>query len=286
MKDWINRKTFHRLNQMVDEATNGTFHETAYDESELSKLEVKWKRFLAMSELTNSKVKEERENIKTLVSDISHQTKTPIANILLYTQLLKEQMEQQSIRTAELELLVEIEKQAEKLDFQIKSLMKLSRLETGTVQLEPKLQKIHPMLLEVVEEAYPKAEKKNILITLQEMASDASASFDRKWTVEALYNILDNAVKYSPEESQINISITEYELFTCINIEDHGIGIPEEEIPLIFGRFYRSRQVNEEEGVGIGLYLAREIITGQRGYIKAASEQGHGSKFSAYLPKS
>ena len=133
------RYTYARLNQMIDEAMTGTFEEQSYDETELSKLEVKWKRFLTSSKLSNQKLEEERANIKEIVSDISHQTKTPLSNILLYSQLLEEQ----NIDENSKKLVSEIIKQSEKLEFLIQSLVKTSRLETGTFQLNPKLQEIN-----------------------------------------------------------------------------------------------------------------------------------------------
>lgn len=275
------RYTYARLNQMIDEAMAGTFEEQSYDETELSKLEVKWKRFLTSSKLSKQRVEEERAGIKEIVSDISHQTKTPLSNILLYSQLLEEQ----NLDAGSRRLVSEIIKQSEKLDFLIQSLVKTSRLETGTFQLTPEVQEVSPVLEEIILQAEQKAAKKNIQIIL-EVPTSVKAVYDKKWTSEALYNILDNAVKYSQEGSEVYIQVKAYELFVCIEIRDEGMGIPEEEVPLIFQRFYRGKNVNEEEGVGIGLYLTRQIVEGQKGYIKTGSQIGQGSSFSVYLPKS
>lgn len=106
-----------------------------------------------------------------------------------------------------------------------------------------------------------------------------------KWTVEALFNIIDNAVKYTNENGTITISVKSYELFACISIQDNGIGIAEEEQEKIFGRFNRGSNVSETEGTGIGLYLSREIIEKQGGYIHLQSKLGKGSIFEIYLPK-
>ena len=113
-----------------------------------------------------------------------------------------------------------------------------------------------------------------------------SACFDPKWTAEALYNIMDNAIKYTPQGGKVRVTVQAYELFCRIDISDTGIGISEDEIPKIFSRFYRSSAVSQEEGVGIGLYLSREIITMQGGYIKVSSEPDKGSCFSVFLPRS
>ena len=114
--------------------------------------------------------------------------------------------------------------------------------------------------------------------------TDISAAFDMKWTTEALANIVDNAIKYT-EHGTIRISAVSYEMFARIDISDTGTGISESEQAKIFARFYRSNSVQKQEGVGIGLYLARQIISGEGGYIKVASVPGKGSAFSIFLPK-
>ena len=112
----------------------------------------------------------------------------------------------------------------------------------------------------------------------------ATATIDSKWTQEAIFNIADNAVKYT-DKGSITISATEFDMFVRVDIADTGKGIPEEDLPKIFGRFYRGSSTRSEEGVGIGLHLAREIISGQSGYIKVSSTLGAGSTFSVFLPK-
>ena len=97
---------------------------------------------------------------------------------------------------------------------------------------------------------------------------------------------MDNAIKYTPQGGKVRVTVQAYELFCWIDISDTGIGISEDEIPKIFSRFYRSSAVSQEEGVGIGLYLTREIITMQGGYIKVSSEPDKGSCFSVFLPRS
>lgn len=279
MNPFRDRKTIDGLNRMLDDAIAGRFEEKNYDESELSKLEVKWKRYLTQSKLSAQKVWEERQSLKELVTDISHQTKTPLANILLYIQLLGEQPLEEGV----MEMVEEIRRQSEKLDFLIQSLTKTSRLETGTFQLSPEKGDIGDMAGEVKRMAEAIAASKGIAIEVDE--TKKWAAFDRKWTKEAVFNILDNAVKYSPEGSRVSILVREYEMFVCLEIKDEGMGIEEEEIPRIFGRFYRGRAVKDEEGVGIGLYLARQIIEAEGGYIKVISKPGKGSRFQVFLPR-
>lgn len=275
------RSIYARLNQMLDAAIDGSFEESDYNETELSKLETKWKRFLVSSKLSQEQLKKEQASIQALVSDISHQTKTPLSNILLYSQLLEEQELDQSGR----EIAEEIRRQSQKLEFLIQSLVKASRLETGTFQMFPKGQDVLPMLREAVAESEKKAAEREIQITFSEPEAPAYALFDRKWTSEAMCNLLDNSIKYSPPGSKVWISITEYEMFVRLGVHDQGVGIPEEEISQVFQRFYRGSQVREEEGVGLGLYLARQIVEGQGGCLMADSKPGAGTAFFVYLPK-
>lgn len=109
-------------------------------------------------------------------------------------------------------------------------------------------------------------------------------SHDSKWTAEALFNILDNAVKYTPVRGKITVSVMQWEMYVEIKVADTGKGISESNQAAIFRRFYREEEVHEQQGVGIGLYLAREIVTRQGGYIKVVSEPGQGSEFSIMLP--
>lgn len=274
------RRTYDRLNQMLDEANNGTFSEGDYNETELSKLESKWKRFLGASVLSYEKIEKERTSLKSLVSDISHQTKTPLSNILLYSQILGER----NLDEESHELVKRIEAQSEKLEFLIQALVKMSRLETETISLEPEIQKVYPMLSNVRISMEGKAVQKNIAIEL-EADDNITACFDAKWTEEALYNILDNAVKYSKADTTVSVLAKEYEMFVRIDIKDQGIGMNEEEMNRVFQRFYRGEGVQQEEGIGVGLYLTREIIRREKGYLKLSSCLGKGSCFSVFLKK-
>ena len=273
------RKILERLDRMLEDGISGTFEESDYDESQLSKLESRWLRYLTSSKLSARRTEEEREKLKELVSDISHQTKTPLANILLYSQLLEERDLDDETRR----LVTEIQVQTEKLEFLIKSLVKVSRLETGIIGLSPARGDLGSVITAAAEQALPMAEGKQI--TIQYSPDMATAVFDSKWTQEALFNIVDNAVKYSPERSVINLSVNEFELFTCVSVADQGKGISEEDLPKIFGRFYRGENTGDQSGVGLGLYLARQIIEGQGGYITVESEPEPGTVFHIYLPK-
>lgn len=272
------KRTLTRLDDMLTAAINGSLQEKVFDESLLSSVETKLAHYLSASVVSAKNLAEEKDKIKELISDISHQTKTPIANILLYAQLLSEQ----NLPQESLPCVTALNTQAEKLSFLIGSLVKTSRLETGIFELHPKLLTIQPMLDAVLEQITHKANSKQIAIDCT--STDIVACFDCKWTTEAVYNILDNAVKYTPGGGTITIKTVAYQLFCRIDITDTGIGITEEEQSKVFGRFYRSAAVSDTEGVGIGLYLSRQIISGEGGYIKIKSSLGMGTTFSVFLP--
>ena len=274
----IRRRSLKRMYAMVQSAVDGTFRADLYDESLFASVENKLAEYIVTSQVQAGKMGEEQEKIKTLISDISHQTKTPLANILLYTGLLKEEGLENN------EKMVLLESQAEKLDFLIQSLVKLSRLETGILVLHPEKNEVSALLEEASDQYAALAQEKGLYLrVLWQEATGISACFDPKWTLEALGNLIDNAIKYT-ETGGITVRVKAYELFVCIEVADTGIGIAEEEQAKIFGRFYRSQQVTDRAGVGIGLYLAREILRQQSGYMKLASAAGEGAVFSMYLP--
>lgn len=271
-------KTLLNLKKMLDCAIDGSFKEEIYDETKVSAIESQMGRYLASCVVSSKNIKEEKEKISTLISDISHQTKTPVSNILLYSQLLSECQLNDECK----ELVNNLIYQSQKLSFLIGSLVKTSRLETGIISVLPKKNSVGDLIYSVINQAIPKAQSNEIEIICGEC--DYTANFDMKWTMEAVYNILDNAIKYSSPNSKITVETKMYEMFCRIDIKDSGIGIEEFEQSKIFARFYRSISVADKDGVGIGLFLAREIIFAQQGYVKVKSQKGKGSIFSVFLP--
>ncbi len=280
---WLDaRRTVRRLDRMLSTAIDGGFGEESFDESAPSALESRMARFLNGSARSLRGVQRQRESIQRLLSDISHQTKTPLANLKLYSSLLMEE----ELTPRQREQAQVIFQQSEKLSFLIETLVKLSRLETDVLAVTPKLQPLAPLLERAASQAKAAAEQKGIALQLHlQQQAEMKALYDLRWTAEALGNLLDNAVKYTPPGGCIQVSTIPYELFCRIDVRDNGIGIAEEEQAQIFGRFYRGRQVREQEGLGIGLYLAREIVQKQGGYLKLSSRPGQGSTFSLYLPR-
>jgi signal transduction histidine kinase len=272
-------KILNHLYDMLESAISSDFTETTYDESKMSALEVKLHQYLWESETSSKNLEKEKEKINSLISDISHQTKTPLANILLYSQLLLENnLSQEAEQCAD-----QIMTQTEKLNFLIDSLIKTSRLENGIITVLPKMNKISSLLDTIRKQVIAQADNKHITFFIEQTQEEAF--FDMKWTMEAIVNIVDNAIKYTPDSGRIIIKTTTYELFCRIDIADNGIGIDKSEFNKVFTRFYRLQAVTEQEGVGIGLYLAQAILLAEGGYIKVASKVGEGSVFSVFLPR-
>ena len=278
-------KTIARMEEMLDAAIDGTFVESNYDETKLSRLESRWKEFLGGSVLSNKNLEAERHRLEEFISDISHQTKTPMTNIKMYTELLKEEASRGEAASIEKisSYASMIDRQTVRLEFLIDSLTKLSRLENGTLAVVPKEEEIDKLIATSVSAVESRAKIKNISIE-HKKDSSLKALFDLKWTNEALINILDNAVKYSPEGGKIEVFTEQFDMYQAIHVVDNGPGISEEDMAKIFGRFYRGSEVQQEEGVGIGLYLTREIISKEDGYIKVVpNNKRTGGELVIYL---
>lgn len=276
---WI--MTFKRnldsMESMIDMGIEGVFEESRFDETRMSRLESKLYKFLCNSALGRKKVESDKNKIEELVSDISHQTKTPITTIRLYAGLLEEE----NLTERAASMTEQIILQNDKVAFLIDNLVKISRLENGLIIEHPAPRPISD-LFDNLKRNYGSIENKTIIFYEENMK--AFASYDLKWTAEAVGNMIENAAKYSGEDGKIEISVVPYTMFIGIKVKDNGIGIKEDEQAQIFRRFYRSEQVKDEKGIGIGLYITREIIALEGGYIKVKSEWGKGTEMTVFLP--
>lgn len=218
---------------------------------------------------------EAKEQMKELISDISHQTRTPIANQKLCLEILRR--EETGI------FLDRLEHQTDKLDFLFRSLVKMSRLETGVIQIEKRDCDLAETLKRAISAVVAAAAAKDIGIRA-EAEGPLLLSHDPRWTEEAVFNLLDNAVKYTGRGGRIGLSVRKGEIFAEIHVKDTGKGIPLERQAEIFTRFYREPEVHDVEGIGIGLYLTRRITELQGGYVEVRSCPGKGADFTIYLP--
>lgn len=237
-------------------------------------------RLYEIMQKNRHKIDMERQELQMLISDISHQVKTPVSNLQMVTDTLLTKPVSEEER---MDFLQGIRSQTDKLDFLFQALVKTSRLETGAIRLEKKDSSLFHTLAQAMSSIVHAAEKKEIAVSV-DCPENLIISHDSKWTSEALFNLLDNAVKYTPPGGKISVSVVLWEMYVEVKVTDTGKGISESNQASIFRRFYREEEVHEQQGVGIGLYLAREIVTRQGGYIKVVSEPGHGSEFSIMLP--
>ena len=271
------RRQMATVLERLDRAIGGTIQENTYDESIESAVTQRLNQLVEMSRLNCDQADKDRNLVKALISDISHQVRTPLTNIMLYAGLLEEQELSENAG----EMASRIHRQADKLDFFMKELVRSSYLETDMITVHVEKSSVDELIARACQAVEMQALKKEIVI--EAAPSSEQAFFDMKWTVEALVNLLDNAVKYSPVGSVVRICAIPYESFLCIRVKDEGIGIREEEQGMIFRRFYRSPSVSGEKGLGIGLYLVREIIKKQAGYVKVKAEPGVGAELFVYL---
>lgn len=271
------------LCQVLDEMINQSQAPKQIKDQEtlFAKIHQRLVRLYGILQETNRKVDGERQELQVLVSDISHQVRTPVSNMkMIIDTLLTKPMEQPE----RAEFLKSIRGQVDKLDFLIQALVKTSRLETGAIQLEKEEGYLYDTLAQAMSAIMYHAEQKEIQVSV-DCPEDLCVSHDSKWTEEALFNLLDNAVKYTPAGGSIEVFVAQWEMYVEVKVTDTGKGISESNQAAIFKRFYREEEVHNQPGVGIGLYLAREIVTQQGGYIRVESEVGKGSAFSIFLPR-
>lgn len=251
-------------------------------ETLLARISHRLERLYNVMQKNRNTIAKEKADLQSLLSDISHQTKTPIANLKMLNETMLTRPISEEQRK---EFFQATGSQLDKLDFLIQAMVKTSRLETGVIKLEKKDTPIDETLVTALNGVLVPLEKKNIELTV-DCPERLTVSHDSRWTSEALFNLLDNAVKYTPSGGNICVSVKPWEMYLKIDVADTGRGIPEREQATIFKRFYREEAVHDVDGIGIGLYLAREIITMQGGYISVTSEVGKGSTFSVFLPRS
>ena len=269
------------LCQTIDDMLNGAAAPQVCEEENLFyKINHRLVRLYEVMWENQESIVKERADLQELISDISHQVKTPISNLKMVNATLLEQPMPEEKRR---EFLQASSGQLEKLDFLMQAMIKTSRLETGVISLDRKIQPLYDTLAAALGGILLNAERKHIHVGV-DCPEDIILPHDRKWTSEALFNILENAVKYTPAGGTIRVSVQSWEFYVKIDITDSGKGIAENRQGIIFKRFYREEEVHDIEGIGIGLYLAREIITMQGGYIKVTSTVGCGSTFSVFLP--
>lgn len=267
------RSEMSELSAYIDKALDGNLEITEFDEKELSKIKSKLIKFLYASQVKEAKINTEKNKTKDLIADISHQTKTPITNLSLYISLLEDDPKDEYIEIIKYEL--------NKLEFLIQNLVKSSRLESDIISLQKHQTNLKDIVEDVLKEFKVTLDEKNISINLKD--EDLLFAVDERWLKEAIHNLVDNAIKYSPNGSTINISIYKSYLNYNLDIENECKDLSGETLPKIFERFYRGKNSVSKDGLGLGLFIAREIIEKHGGNIRASLDNNR-IKFSVDFP--
>lgn len=283
LDDWYITGIVADLPKLIDMLTELEEREIFVENEDtlISKLQNKVIKLVRILKYKNMLAKQEHENIKELVSDISHQLKTPISTLKMYSQFLEDETLPPEKRREYVRVLA---LSVERLYFLTEHLIKISRLESGLIHLNIESQCLNETVMKSVKDIYPKAKQKRTEIVYQE-DGQIVLGHDRNWTAEAVFNLLDNAVKYADEGSRIVLSVRELGMFAEVSVEDENGAIPAEERTKIFTRFYRGKNSRRQEGIGVGLYLSREIAVKQGGYMNLRTTE-KGNVFSVVLYKS
>lgn len=222
-------------------------------------------RVQEMMQGSRDEARRSRDEIQRLILEIAHQMRTPLTNLETYLGFLQETAKTHgmgeisgSVRAAG--------ESAGKLHFLVESFIRMSRLEQHIIQIKKEETDILKTIRNALGQIQCRAEEKELLVSV-DFPGRASCVHDANWLGEALFNIFDNAVKYSRHKGAVEVSVTENEMFLKIRVRDYGIGIEAGEECQIFRRFYRGRRVTSQEGFGIGLYLAREIVNMHGGFL-------------------
>ena len=255
-------KEMNKIYKLTESLINGK----DLDDSDIGKETLYSKtanQLIRLQEMLEGRRKEAEKSqyeIQKLISEIAHQLRTPLSNIKNYTELLQE--------TLNTEYIKDLRTSEEQLCFLVESFIKTARLEQGIIQVHMQKENLVETILNALGQIQKKAEEKDIFFQV-ELPEKIICKHDKNWMCEAFYNVFDNAVKYSKNNSVIDITMKQTEMFYKIQVRDYGIGIRDGEENKIFQRFYRGEQARGQEGCGIGLYLSREIVLLQKGIMKA-----------------
>lgn len=268
---------FGECNAYLDDAIEGNLRPPKDEETELALFEVKLSRFVHLQQKAFQDANVQKAQIEALLSDISHQTKTPIANILLYSQLLREKSGENR------EIVERLVQQSEKLKFLIQTLVEMSRLENGIIKCVPRQENVREFCIQVIGDFYEKAQEKNLDVRL-ECQNEVTAFFDPRWMGEAAGNILDNAIKYTPEGGRIQLTVTPYQLFVCLEVADSRNGNPGRRDPQDFRAVLQGKGNRFRRGSGNRPLSGQGNGDGAEGYLKVLSRPGEGSPVQIFLP--
>lgn len=270
----IENRKIKNISSYLDEILNGNYHMDIrdFDEGNISHLKNDiYKVTVKLKEQHDLSIKD-KKNLEETLSDISHQLKTPLTSMYVMNDLLENDLDPKVKR----EILSKNYSQLERIEWLVTSLLKISRLDSGTVVLNEKVVKVKEVINKAVEPLRIPIELKNIMLSI-DCDDNISFSVDLNWTVEALVNIIKNAYEHTLENGKIDIKVIENPIYVEVSITDNGCGIKEKDINHIFERFYKGEE--NSESIGIGLNMARKIIDLEHGEIRVKSKVGYGTTF-------
>lgn len=268
--------------------------EYVYNSSEGKKFEMKNKNqegqigllkteLLKMTNILKEKVEllsKEKIFLNDTISDISHQLKTPMTSLIILNDLMYDDLPEES----KIEFLEKIKSQLNRMEWLIKSMLKLSKVEAKVINFKSEKVNVKKLIKMSIQPSLIPIELKNIDVSIN---GDSEAMFlgDMNWSIEALVNIIKNCVEHTFSSGSLDISYEENSLYTEIVIKDSGEGIYKKDLPHIFKRFYKGKSSSKEDSVGIGLAMAKSIIEGQNGDIYVKSEKNKGTQFNIIFHK-
>lgn len=250
-------------------------------EGDFSRLSV---AFNSMREIIRNKInelKEEKQFLVDLLSDISHQIKTPLSSMIVYNDIL---LNKELSREQSMTFLIKSQNQLNRMNWLIQSMLKLAKLDAKAIELDKEKQSLNETIQESIDTLERKAAEGDIRVVFEE-CGEVSSEHDRLWLEEAFINIIKNSIEHTPPGGEIKISLTENPVYTKVIVEDNGEGIKEEDLPNIFRRFYKARSLKKTDSVGIGLALAKSIVESHNGIIEAKSRPGAGTVFTVTFLK-
>lgn len=217
--------------------------------------------------------------LNNTISDISHQLKTPMTSLVILNDLMYEDLPQET----KIEFLDKIKSQLNRMEWLVKSMLKLSKVEAKVIDFEKKEVKINELIKKSVAPSLIPMEIKNIELSI---SGDDNTSYigDINWSSEAFVNIIKNCIEHTPQGGKINISYDENPIYCEVVIKDSGEGIDKKDLPHIFKRFYKGK-ASKEDSVGIGLAMSKSIIESQNGDIYVNSEKNQGTEFHIIFHK-
>lgn len=250
------------------------------DEGELSILKSEIYKVTVMLAEQANLLKKDKIFLANSISDISHQLKTPITSMFVMTDLIRDENLPQDKRV---EFTQNINSQLERLQWLVTSLLKLSKIDAGTIEFKKEMVNVKNLINKSTEHLLIPMEIKNQTL---EISGDENAGFtgDLNWSSEAIANIVKNCMEHTPDGGTIKITYSETPIFTMIEISDNGEGIHKEDLPYIFNRFYKGKNAHPDS-IGIGLAMSKSIIENQGGSIDVSSKKNQGTQFTIRFHK-